>query len=495
MNAMRIAVFVISMASISVIAGSQLPARAAEEPVKIAGSWEGSIRIQGSGLRIVFNITLSGEGVPGGTVDSPDQGARGIPIREITVRGDSLIIDVAAVGGRFAGKYDRQVDVFSGSWNQSSMEFPLELRRSAAPAGPVRPQTPQKPYPYKTEDVSYINEEAGITLAGTLTIPAGGGGFPAVVLITGSGQQNRDEEVFGHRPFLVLADHLTRRGIAVLRTDDRGVGGSGGNPALSTTEDFATDVRAAIVYLKSRPEIDQDGIGLVGHSEGGIIAPMVAAGGADVKFVVLLAAPGLNGSEILISQTGPILREAGLGEELIGKILEQKRLEQDVFIREKDVDKAAEIMIEESTAFMDRYSREERQALDGIGYTEGAIAQRARIYSTPWFGFFLSYDPAPALSRVECPVLALWGEKDIQVPPGENIAAIGKALSAGRCRRYRTLELKGLNHLFQTCQTGSINEYGRITETFAPEALDIISGWVLEAAADRAHGGVTEGRP
>ncbi len=488
MNALKIAVFVISAAMITAFAGSPLPARAAEEPVKIAGSWEGSIEIQGSGLRIVFNISDSGAGALSGTVDSPDQGATGIPIREITVRGDSLFIDVAAVGGGFSGKYNRQRDIFSGSWNQSSMEFPLELRRSAAPAAPVRPQTPQKPYPYKTEDVSYFNEEAGITLAGTLTIPAKGGGFPAVVLITGSGQQDRDEEIFGHRPFLVLADHLTRKGIAVLRSDDRGVGGSGGDPALSTTEDFATDVRAAIDYLKSRPEIDHGRIGLAGHSEGGIIAPMVAANGTDVKFIVLLAAPGLNGSEILIMQTGPILRETGLGEELVGKILEQKRLEQDLFIREKDVDKAAKIMIEESTAFMGRYSLEERQALESIGYTESAITQRAGIYSTPWFRFFLSYEPAAALSRVECPVLALCGEKDIQVPAGENLAAIEKALSAGRCVRYRILELKGLNHLFQTCESGSIGEYGRITETFAPEALDIISGWILEIAADRGPG-------
>lgn len=493
MKATKIAVFVISTALISVITGSPFPARAAEEPVMIAGSWEGSIRIQGSGLRIVFNISGSEEGALSGTLDSPDQGATGIPISEITVRGDSLFIDVSVVGGRFAGKYDGQRDIFAGSWNQSSMEFPLELRRSEAPAGPVRPQTPQKPYPYKTEDVTYINEEAGITLAGTLTIPEGGGGFPAVVLITGSGQQNRDEEIFGHRPFLVLADHLTRRGIAVLRSDDRGVGGSGGDPALSTTEDFATDVRAAIEYLRSRPEIDHGRIGLAGHSEGGIIAPMVAANGTGVAFIVLLAAPGLTGSEILIMQTGPILREAGLGEELVAKILEQKRLEQDVFVREKDVDKAAGIMIEESAAFMGRYSLEERQVLERIGYTESAIAQRAGIYSTPWFGFFLSYDPAAALPEVECPVLALCGEKDIQVPAGENLAAIEKALFAGKCGTYKVLELKGLNHLFQTCENGSIGEYGRITETFAPEALDIISGWILEVAVDQGPGDGPEG--
>ncbi len=487
MNIQKIASIVLCIAVVSAFSGSYGRMQAADEPVDIIGTWEGSIDVYGSGLRIVFNIAESGAGVFNGTVDSPDQGAKGIPIREIKVRADSLFIDVTAVAGNFAGKYDPRREIFEGLWNQSSMNFPLSLHRSEASSAPVRPQMPQKPYPYRVEDVSYRNESAGITLAGTLTMPDEGTAFPAVVLITGSGQQDRDEEIFGHRPFLVLADHLTRMGIAVLRSDDRGIGGSGGDPALATTEDFAADVNAAIEYLKSRPEIDHDRTGLAGHSEGGLIAPMVAAQRGDVAFMALLAAPGFNGGEILIMQTELIFRETGLRDELMGKILEQKRLEQDIFREEKDVDKAVKTMIRESVAFWTEYKPEELQELERIGYTYGAIEQRARIYSTPWFRFFLAYEPVPALMKVKCPVLAVGGEKDLQVPAKENLAAIEKALTAGVCGNFKVVELPGLNHLFQTCERGSIDEYGKITETFAPEALDIVGAWILEVTGQRSR--------
>jgi pimeloyl-ACP methyl ester carboxylesterase len=330
----------------------------------------------------------------------------------------------------------------------------------------VRPQDPKAPFPYRQEEVAYESLEQGIKLAGTLTFPSSDGPFPAVLLITGSGAQNRNEEIMGHKPFLVLADYLTRRGIAVLRVDDRGVGGSSAGPPTATSRNFAQDVLAGIAFLKSRREVNPNRIGLIGHSEGGIIAPMVAAQSPDVAFIVLMAGTGVKGDEVLTEQGKLLLRANGAGEDLIQ---ENTKVQKALFavIKSTSDNEVAEKQVRESLSTMNPTIR------------DAALAQLNMALS-PWMRYFVTYDPQPALEKVKCPVLAINGEKDLQVPPGQNLPAIEKALRAGGNKDFKAVELSGLNHLFQTCKTGSVAEYQQIEETISPTALDLMGNWILQ---------------
>jgi uncharacterized protein len=280
------------------------------QPPSVEGSWLGALKVQDIQLRIVFNITRESNGTLSATLDSPDQGAKGIPMDTVTFTGGELKITAASLAGGYVGKFSADGKTITGTWTQAGRSFPLDLARSQRPvvAAVRRPQEPKPPYPYLEEEVSYPNKEAGIKLAGTLTMPKAGGPFPAVILITGSGPENRDEALMGHKPFKVLADYLTRRGIAVLRSDDRGVGKSTGDFAKATTEDFASDALAGVAYLKTRKEIDPKHIGLIGHSEGGIIAPMAVVRSRDVAFLVLIAGTGFPGDHIIVRQTIDIAR-------------------------------------------------------------------------------------------------------------------------------------------------------------------------------------------
>jgi pimeloyl-ACP methyl ester carboxylesterase len=349
-----------------------------------------------------------------------------------------------------------------------------------------RPQTPKAPFPYKVVDVSYPNKPGGVTLAGTLTEPEGAGRFPALVLISGSGAQDRDETIFEHKPFLVLADTLTRRGMAVLRVDDRGVGGSTGSTSASTSDDFADDVLAGIAFLKTRKEIDPGRIGLIGHSEGGIIAPMVAARSPHVAFIVLMAGTGLPGEEILYLQGQAMMKAMGAEEKALkNQLAIQKRLFE-IVKAEKD-EKAAETKMRESVKnWANTLSEDDRKALGNVEGLEALISSQLKMASSPWFRYFLTYDPRPALAKVRCPVLALVGEKDRQVPAKENLSQIELTLKAAGNTRVTVKELPGLNHLFQKCQTGAISEYAELEQTIDPSALTVIADWITEHAGPEA---------
>lgn len=338
---------------------------------------------------------------------------------------------------------------------------------------PVRPQEPRPPFPYRTEEVTFENPEAGITLAGTLTMPFKGRKFPAVVLLTGSGAQNRDEELFGHKPFLVLADHLTRSGIAVLRFDDRGVGGSGGDPATSTSVDFATDAAAAIEYLRTRREIDHGKTGLAGHSEGGFIAFMTAATHPDeVAFVVSMAGPGVSGEEVSVMQVEDIMLARGTPAETAKMYADKQRRDLEMFydldpgVVEANIDSIAAVMV------------------PGFDFLVDDIKEKARAQilgsNSPWARFFMAHDPAVDLIRVKCPVLALNGDKDLQIRASVNLPAIDYALEAGGNTDFEAIEYPGINHLFQTSETGAIEEYGQIEETISPAVLEDIADWILK---------------
>jgi uncharacterized protein len=334
-----------------------------------------------------------------------------------------------------------------------------------------RPQTPQPPFPYQAEEVFFDNVTAGALLAGTLTLPLGEGPFPAAVLITGSGAQNRDEEVFGHRPFAVLADFLTRRGIAVLRYDDRGVFGSTGMFEGSTTEDFADDALAGVKYLKDRADIDPGHIGLIGHSEGGLVAPMAAVRSSDVSFIVLLAGPGVVGEEILYAQQALIARDLGASEEDIATGRAINGMIFDIMKEESDNQAAADRIRQAIRLFEGISGAERREA-------ETALVAQFPFLLSDWYRFFLTYDPVPALRQVTVPVLAINGSTDLQVPP-DNLQAIAAALQEGGNTDFSTVELPGLNHFFQTSATGSTTEYETIEETFAPAALEQVADWLV----------------
>ncbi|WP_254561100.1 alpha/beta hydrolase family protein [Dyadobacter diqingensis] len=339
-----------------------------------------------------------------------------------------------------------------------------------------RPQEPKGPYSYVNEEVKFQNTKANITLAGTLTLPSKGGKYPAVVLITGSGAQNRDEEVLGHKPFLVIADHLTKNGIAVLRFDDRGVGQSSGNFKTATSLDFSTDVESAVAYLQTRKEIDKSRIGLIGHSEGGLVAPLVASGSDNIRFMVLLAAPAIDLGKLLLKQDELIARSLGISEPEIQKM--------------KNTNASAYSLIAKSTDLkvlrndLAKLAKKEileipPQLLPPKMTKEEFIATQIDNLSSPWFQYVMKYNPGKTLEKVRCPVLALNGEKDLQVTSKENLSAITRALKDGGNSNIITKEFPNLNHFFQECETGSPLEYAKIEQTFSPKVLTEISTWIL----------------
>ena len=438
----------------------------------IEGNWFGVLKVQGTQLRMVVHITKTENGYSS-TLDSPDQGAIGIPVSQTIVTGLQLKLLLANIGAEYNGKLIG--DSIAGIFKQGGQEMPLGLSKSQ-----VEKEIPRnsqedkivKPYPYYSEDIIFRNSVANITLAGTLTLPKKEGIFPVVILISGSGKQNRDEEIGGRKPFLILSDYLTKNGIAVLRYDDRGVAQSTGNFNAATSADFATDVESAIAFLKTRPEINKSKIGLVGHSEGGMIAPMVAAKSKDVSYIVLLAGPGMPCDKLLVLQEELISRASGVSET---EIQANKHISSQVYsIIKKTNDSSA---LNNSL----KMQVKEFYKTDSAGKFLGGISEQKWIAKlvTPWMQYFLKYDPNIFLEKVKCPVLALNGAKDLQVPPKENLSGIEKALKKGGNKSFITKEMAGMNHLFQQCKTGSPTEYFLIEETFSPIALDEISKWIL----------------
>lgn len=469
------------------------PAQAKSEP-ELAGTWEGTISAGGIPLRLGVMISKTKEGTFTGRMVSIDQGGAIIPISKITEEKGKVVLDLPLVGGKFEGAF-LPTGELNGEWSQSMMKFPLKLKRVDKLSTLNRPQTPKKPYPYTEEEVVYDNPIAKIRLAGALTIPTGPGPFPAVLLITGSGPQDRDETLFGHKPFLVIADHLTRKGIVVLRVDDRGVGKSGGNPATATTVDFVDDVLSGVAFLKSRKEVDPKRIGLLGHSEGGTIAPMAAAKSADVAFIILLAGTGLNGEEIARLQSRLMAQAEGATEEVLNwnaefldKCLTLLKEEPDDAKVKAKFPALVDETLKKLRANKDAWPKvlkdlglgaeaPEEEAFKRLrGPMDAALARLAN----PWMRYFLALDPAVALKQVKCPVLALFGELDLQVPAKENFAAMEKAFRESGHKDVTLKIMPKLNHLFQTAKTGGLSEYGLIEETMSPAVLDLMASWILE---------------
>jgi len=441
---------------------------------EISGTWNGVLEVQGIQLPLVIHIV---KGDPGftGTMDSPDQGATDIEITSLSFIDSNLEFEVAPMAIVYSGALNKDGTI-EGTFTQMGQSLPLDFSRDpVAKKKLLRPQEPKAPYPYYSEEVSIPNQGSGLTLSGTLTLPSENGTFPVVVLISGSGAQNRDEEVFGHKPFLVLSDYLTRHGIGVLRYDDRGTAKSTGDHATATSEDLATDVTSAVAFLKSRAEVDPGKIGLIGHSEGGLIAPMVASKSKDIAFMVLLAGPGISGYDILMLQSELIRKASGVSGDALKKEMDLTRGALDLV---RTVEDPAELRKDLQQYFIQAFEKDPEQVPQGMS-VEDIVSTQADALSSPWMQYFMRYDPAPALQQVKCPVLALNGEMDLQVPSQVNLQAIEKHLKAGGNSDVTVQELSGLNHLFQNSATGSPGEYAALEETFAPAALKEISDWIL----------------
>ena len=435
--------------------------------------WQGSLDVNGIKLHVVFHIVKTADGKYSGTLDSPDQGAKGISMTVTTYNKETLNLDIAAVSGSFEGKVSKDGREAVGTWRQGTVELPLTLTKGGKLAEAPRPQTPKAPFPYDTEDVTF-DSKPGVKLAGTLTLPQNRSGeVPTVLLISGSGPNTRNEPILNHQVFLVLADYLTRRGFGVLRYDKRGVGQSTGSFTEATSLDFADDAEAAIAYLKTRKEVAGKRIGLIGHSEGGLIAPLVAGRSKDVAFIVMMAGPGMNGEQILYRQ-GALITKAGGGTD--EAIAAERKTQERMFAIAKEKNPA--VAKQQMTALIDSlwagYTDEERSKIK----SKAPLYAQGSALTSPWMRYFLTYDPIPALQKVACPVLALNGSKDLQVPPKEDLSAIETALKTGGNTDYTIQELPGLNHLFQTCTTGAPSEYGDIEETMAPIVLKTIGDWI-----------------
>ncbi len=443
------------------------PAPKPAKPSDIDGDWLGTLDTGMGRLRLVLHITNTEDGLTA-TMDSLDQGANGIPVNSITRTGAELKFDMKSIGGGYDGTIAADLSAITGTWSQMGKSWPLVLKpvKNKADLELKRPQMPVSPYPYREEEVSYSNPAAKIQLAGTLTIPLGKGPFPAVLLMAGSGPHDRDESIAGHKPFLVLADYLTRKGIVVLRADKRGVGKSTGDYSKAVMEDFASDGEAGVAYLKTRAEVDPKKIGLVGHSEGGIEAPMAAVADSDVAFIVMMAGPGVRGDELLAEQVALIEKAGGKSQADVDKDVATQR--QILALVEKDKDDAA-------------LEKDLRTTMTGKE-ADVQISLQIKMVSSPWFRDLVGYDPVPTLSKVKCPVLAINGEKDLQVPPETNLPLIRKALAAGGNKNFEADELPGLNHLFQTAKTGGIGEYSEIEETMSPVAMEKVASWILKVA-------------
>jgi pimeloyl-ACP methyl ester carboxylesterase len=461
---------------------SLLPLQAtAEATPDLRGAWVGSVKVGASQLRLRFNLTQDAKQHSdnqnySATMDSIDQGASGIPISRVTLTGQQLKLDVTVAQASYQGLYQAQPEQIQGQWLQGGQSFELILTRQLQEAR--KPQDPVKPYPYIEEQISFNNEAAGIALAGTLTRPANAvQAVPAVVLISGSGPQDRDQQMLGHRPFLVLADYLTRQGFAVLRFDDRGIGKSGGTFLQATSLDFASDVSAAVRYLQHRPDINKKQIGLIGHSEGGLIAPIVSLQQAGVGFLVLLAAPGIPGAEVSTRQFASMLKARGVPESTVSHATTIYQSMNKLAAQQQQPDVA-----ELETHYQQLWQAlpsEVKQQLIPLGGGRLSPERLAELQNN-WYRYFQRHDPQPWLSKIQVPTLVLYGDKDTQLEPATNLAAIEKSLQQAKNARYQVILLEGLNHMFQPATTGRWDEYAGISETLSPKFLTSLSQWLQQ---------------
>jgi alpha/beta superfamily hydrolase len=458
------------VAALCSLSFGSLGAKAQQAPptARAVGVWAGSLNVGAYSMRLQMTIRRDSAGALAGVMKSVDQGGVEAPAT-VEARGDTVSFAIPDQKVRYFGVMNPAGDSITGMFSQGQ-SLPLTLVRSVAAAPARRPQDPEAPFPYETREVAF-ESAPGVRLAGTIDIPKGNGPFPTVVFVTGSGPQDRDEAGMGHRPFLVIADYLARHGIASLRYDDRGTAQSTGTFASSTTADFAVDAEAALRFLRGMPQLAST-VGILGHSEGGLIGPMIAARSRDVGFLVLLAGPGVSDDSLSLLQIRALASATGTTTDRLDESLRVSRLMFDAVRGARDsADAVARIAAAKGDA-LSLIPAERRQAVSL------QMDQSTPRLINPWMRYFLKYDTRSALRQVHVPVLALGGSLDIQVPAKEDLAGISASLKTAGNHDYSVMELPGLNHLFQTAKTGLPTEYASIDETIAPHVLELIGSWI-----------------
>lgn len=454
----------------------------------ITGTWEGSLSVQGNEIPIVFHISKDSTKKLIASFDSPSQHAFGLACNDVIVKDDSVILMMDILKGKYTGLLSADKKQMNGTWFQGGGALPLNVNKTSETAVVKelkRPQTPKPPYAYISEDVEYYNADKSLKYGATITYPkadanANPATYPSVILITGSGQQDRDENIFGHKSFAVIADYLTKKGFLVLRVDDRGIGKSTGIFSAATTADFAKDVEASLDFLETQPQVNKNKLGLIGHSEGGMIAPMVADARSEIKFIVLLAGPGIPITQLMREQVDAVSASQGLNPEIVkasGEIFSMFTAEVN---KNEDSVTTHNNLRTKLIAFAQNSDTATRSAL-GLNDLSGIdknITNELKTFSSPWYKYFLGFNPQPYLEKLHCKVLALNGGKDVQVLPTSNLAGIRASLKKSRSPKYDVIEIPGLNHLFQTCIKCSPDEYGDLEETFSPKALQIMGDWL-----------------
>jgi len=450
----------------------------------LTGYWQGELTV-GGGLKIGFRFFNDSTGKLSATMDSPDQGAYDIKTDEVVALDDSIKVSVKSLNASYAGKIISDSSI-EGIFRQG-IKVPLKLRKLSKPFSRLKPQTPVPPFPYQSEEILFAGTDSSIVFAGTLTYPFAQEKnktslvkYPAILLITGSGAQNRDEEIMGHKPFMVLADYLTKAGFAVLRVDDRGTGKSTGTHSGATTADFCKDAAAALEFLKKQRMIDPKKIGLLGHSEGGLIASMLAADKKNIAFVILMAAPGIPSLDLMAEQNIALLKANGMSDSASQAYGSLYRKIVPAILSSADT---AEANKKGREVFDSWFSLQTDAVIKTLGLRESFkqniyLKKFTQELLTPWFKYFMQADPGPYLQKLNCKVLALNGEKDIQVVATPNLEGIRNSLKKSKSRQYDIVFLPGLNHLLQNCQRCTPQEYGKLEETISPAAMEVISSWL-----------------
>jgi uncharacterized protein len=472
---MRIFQFTITTLIILIL-NSSLSASCTAGPEKLKGSFLGELVIPNQlSLRMGIIISIQEDNKLGSVLNIIDQSTGNIPCEQTIFRNDSIIIRLTKLGIEIAGSVDPAGNRMDCQFRQRGGVFPIAFNRVEKLPELLRPQEPKPPFPYNVEEIVFENKEAGVKLAGTLTIPEKPGRYPAVIMVTGSGKQNRDEEFSKHKPFWIIADHLTQKGFIVLRYDDRGVGKSTGNFDMSSTGDFAKDTEAGIAYLKTRKDVNPRKIGIIGHSEGGMVASIVAAGTSDVAFIVSLAGFMVNFENVVLDQLLNQAKQMGRSEEEIA--LEKAWRKSLYSIIRENTDSATTV-----SKLWDTFNRMSEDDLKKLNWPAGRHESQVKQLMNPWWRYNLTLDNREKLMNIKCPVLALYGDLDKQVFPDQNIGFVEEAFKNGKCKKFELIRLPGLNHMFQTATTGSEYEYTRIEETFSPDALNLISDWLGKTA-------------
>ena len=465
------------------------------EAQNITGTWQGTLDVQGNQIPLVFHIKKDSTNKWIAAFDSPSQHAFNLPCSEVILKDDSIILMMAIINGKYAGQLNKDKTQITGSWFQGAGTLPLTVKKTSETATvkeQKRPQTPRPPFPYHSNDVVYTNADQSIQYGGTLTYPktdslknsAKINSYPAVILITGSSQQDRDETLFDHKPFAVIADYLTRRGFVVLRVDDRGIGKTTGIFSEATTMDFAKDLEAGLDFLEKQPMVNKNKIGLIGHSEGGMIAPIVADERKEIKFIILLAGPGIPIIDLMQQQmeavsisNGASIVDARANGQLMRIVWDEAAKNEDSattirYIRIK-IDSWSKTL---DTAMLAKFKSQDTAAINN------QITQALTALNSRWYRYFISFNPQPYLEKLDCKVLALNGSKDVQVIAASNLKGIKQSLQKSKSPKYDVIEIPGLNHLFQSCIRCNPSEYNDLEESFSPVALEMMGNWLQKNA-------------